>query len=168
MLVYFYFFLIATSLIILGIAGVEFLNALNRFRGPRVVTCPADGRNVGIQIDAKRAASLDVRGRREDYHVMHCSSWPEREGCAQGCTKQLEGDPDETLLRPKLEEYYSSHACALCGGSIRSLPPDRRGPGFLAENQKKIGWDELPLDEFPAALARHAPLCAHCRFSAEA
>lgn len=168
MLVYSYFFLIAASLIILGIAGVEFLNALNRYRGPRVVACPADGKIVGIEIDAKRAASSDVRGRGEDYQVTKCSSWPEREGCAQGCTKQLEGNPDETLLRPKLAEWYSSHECALCGQPIHVLPPDRRGPGFLAENQQKIGWDELPLQDFPAALAKHAPLCAHCRFSAEA
>lgn len=165
MLVYFYFFLIATSLIILGIAGVEFLNALNRFRGPRVVVCPADGKTVGIEIDAKHAASAKVRGRGEDYAVTKCSSWPERAGCEQGCTRELEGHPDETLLRDKLAQFYSTHNCALCGRPIRVIPPDGRGPGFLNDSKQRIGWQELPLQDYPTALAQHAPLCVTCRFS---
>lgn len=164
MLVYFYFFLIAASLIILGIASVEFLNAVDRYRGPRVVTCPADGKRVGIEIDAKHAAASAVRGRGEDYKVTKCTSWPDRAGCEEGCTRQLEGHPDETLLREKLIEFYTAHSCALCGRSIRGIPPDRHGPGFLNDQRQKIGWQDLPLQDYPAALGKHAALCATCRF----
>lgn len=54
---------------------------------PRTLRCPETGKNVLLQLDAKRAVKSIFTSAPPK--VGACSRWPERAGCDQGCLWQL-------------------------------------------------------------------------------
>lgn len=80
-------FLLLAAIAALGLVYVIVplvLETFTRFRKPRMVNCPEDGRLSTIQIDAKSAAMTAVTGHSK-LLVKGCSLWPQRSGCAKNC-----------------------------------------------------------------------------------
>jgi hypothetical protein len=51
--------------------------------------CPETMQPVDIRVDAALAAKSQFKGR-EELKVVACSRWPEKQGCDQACTPQVE------------------------------------------------------------------------------
>lgn len=71
---------VGTLFVVLPVAAAAF----SRFRCRWRVECPEDGLEAQIRVDPVAAARGEVLGRA-DLAVIRCSSWPERQGCAQPC-----------------------------------------------------------------------------------
>jgi hypothetical protein len=76
---------IAAGYVLLPVA----YDAWVRFRGGRQVRCPETGEEAEIGLDARRAALSAMFGH-PDTRVQHCSRWPARRGCQQGCVSAIE------------------------------------------------------------------------------
>lgn len=61
-----------------------------RFRRPRTVRCPETGVTAEVQLDARQAAFTAVPGPPRT-HVVSCTLWPHRQGCAERCVAQIAG-----------------------------------------------------------------------------
>ncbi len=59
------------------------------YRGLHVVTCPETHAPVAVALDARRAA-VTTLARRPRLRLVACSRWPQRQDCAQECTRQIE------------------------------------------------------------------------------
>jgi len=59
-----------------------------RFRGVRNVECPESHHRATVAVDARHAAMTSAFGRPK-LRLVACSDWPEKEGCAQECLKQV-------------------------------------------------------------------------------
>ena len=60
-----------------------------RFHRPRMVTCPATGRDALVVIDARKAALTAPFHDPLVLEVERCTEWPERQHCAQGCLPRV-------------------------------------------------------------------------------
>lgn len=54
---------------------------------PKTVRCPETGKNVLVQLDARRAVKSMFTGAPPKIGM--CTRWPERAACEQGCLWQL-------------------------------------------------------------------------------
>ena len=77
-----WFFVIA----LLAPAAWALSQVYRRARGPREVNCPEANRLATIELDARHAVAVHLRGD-SDRRVKTCTLWPERQGCQQGCLK---------------------------------------------------------------------------------
>lgn len=83
-------------LVLLGILAVGavfvalpvFLDALSRYRNNRKVTCPKEGSEASIHIDAKKAALAALAGGQK-LVIDECSEWNGNRNCKQDCLEQL-------------------------------------------------------------------------------
>jgi hypothetical protein len=58
-----------------------------RYRGTRVVTCPATGDPSRVSLNARKAAFSSVTGGVE-LAVASCERWPEHKNCGQECVSE--------------------------------------------------------------------------------
>ena len=86
-------------LFLLVSALILFLPALwarqvhHAYAAPRAVICPETHRQVGVTIDANRAAVTGFRAV-PDFRLADCTRWPARAKCAQECLPQaLRNEP---------------------------------------------------------------------------
>lgn len=63
------------------------IDAYQRFRGTKTVSCPDDG-SGDIQLDVAAAARSAAFGRPH-LRIVNCSRWPEQQQCDRGCLSQL-------------------------------------------------------------------------------
>jgi hypothetical protein len=75
------------------VAFPVFLLTYTRFRGAgrllHPVLCPATREKASVNLDAFHAGLTDALTGRPRLRVEHCSLWPERSGCGQGCLAGL-------------------------------------------------------------------------------
>jgi hypothetical protein len=135
-----------------------------RFRGPRVVTCPETGTTVAVEVNAGKAAFTAAFDEPE-LRLSSCSRWPERHDCGQECVKQIEEAPDGCLVRERLAAWYADARCTLCGHSIGEIRWIDRKPGLLTPDMRTIDWNEIKPEELPAVLATHKPVCWNCHLA---
>jgi hypothetical protein len=64
------------------------VDTLLRFREARRVECPELKREATIEFDAPHAALTSAVGRPK-LRLRSCTFWPEKQGCAQSCLKQV-------------------------------------------------------------------------------
>lgn len=83
--------LVGAAIVILGavyVLPLVVLEAWERFRRSRVVTCPETGLPASVGVDAGHAAMTAAWGR-PDLRIAACSRWPERAGCDQRCLVEM-------------------------------------------------------------------------------
>ena len=64
------------------------LHARRRFRPPQILDCPESGERAALFVNARKAMLTAAVGNPH-LQVIECSLWPERQGCAQRCLKQI-------------------------------------------------------------------------------
>jgi hypothetical protein len=138
--------------------------ALFTFRGQRLVTCPENGRAVGVEVDARHAAATTLQGRPE-LRLHACSRWPEKAGCGQECLRQIEAAPEECLVRRILTRWYEGKACVYCHRAFGTIHWHDYKPTLLAPDGRTVEWRELPVEQIPAALALDKPVCWNCHIA---
>ncbi|MBV8207313.1 MAG: hypothetical protein JO041_11010 [Acidobacteria bacterium] len=155
------------SFFVLGVLGlpafylaVEGVLKFRRVHGPRLVTCPADGKPAGVRLDTGSAALAALFGA-ELFHLSACSNWPQRAGCAQRCLAEIENAPQGCLVRNIVAEWYRGKECVFCHrvfGEIDWL----NKPALLEEHHGTRQWSNVTVEELPKVLGQSQPVCWNC------
>jgi hypothetical protein len=135
-----------------------------KYRGERVITCPANMRTAGVRVDARRAAASSLV-KAPDLRLCACTRWPEMGGCGQDCLKQIEASPAGCLVRSVLAEWYEAETCASCGrlfGPINWAGPK---PAIRTGDGREIEWQEIPVEQLYDVLADGSPICFGCHMA---
>jgi len=159
-------FLIVGILFILSLIPLVLLAARMhmRHRGTRVVTCPETHSPGAVKLDVGHATRTGAVGETE-LRVRLCSSWPERQGCGQGCLEELSTAPAECLVKTTLVEWYRGSTCALCGKDIGELHWVEHRPALLTPGRETVEWRAVSADRLPQILATHQRVCWSCHVS---
>ena len=148
--------------IILGLLAtmiVTFVALYLRYRGGRVVTCPETRAPVSAKINAALAAGTWLVSRPR-FVITTCSRWPERAGCDQACTPQIEASPQETLVRRIVSHWYAERACTYCRKPIREIGGPVL-PGLLVDGELHE-WKDIRPEDLPRILEHSLAVCARC------
>ncbi len=154
------------------VAGLAFLMALAvvvarllrvylRYRGKMLVTCPETREPTGVELDAKYAALSALTGDN-DLVVQACSRWPEHEDCGQACLLQIEGTPENCLVRTRLSNWYRGQHCVYCGTEFSEIHWHDHKPGLLSPEHDLLEWSQVPVESLPQVFASHKPVCWNC------
>jgi len=151
--------------VLLGIGALVWLLRLGRaylrLRGQRVVTCPENEAEVGVEIDALGGALKAALGG-EVVRLQDCSRWPERVGCNQACLSQIEASPDGCLARGLLTRWYADRACVLCGVPFGEIHWHDHRPALRSPDGVTLSWSEVEVESLSEVLATHQPVCWSC------
>src|ERR1051326_403484 len=100
-----------------------------KYRGLRLITCPATQEPAAVKVDAKHAA-LTIFGN-SDLRLKECSYWPERKNCGQQCLHQIEMAPRECLVKNIVAKWYEGKSCVFCHHLIGELNWHEHRPALL-------------------------------------
>lgn len=146
---------------VLGLASIPAVIILYRYSGPRVLTCPENRRHAGVTLDVRRVLASGMVSAPE-LRLASCSRWPERAGCGQECLSQIEGHPENCLVRTILEDWYAAKTCVFCGQPIGSIQWAVQKPALLVEREQTRSCDEIPAERLHEVLATAKPVCFGC------
>jgi len=130
-----------------------------RYRGPRVVACPAGNQAAAIRIDARHAAITAVP--RPVLRVAGCTRWPERHNCGQLCLDGVETDTRRSPIR-RLARWYAGRRCARCAAPFLNLRWVDRPPAVMDREGRIMAWYEIPTDELQNRSDAFLPICWGC------
>jgi len=109
MLPLFWFVLVLVgSGVLLLMLGLWGQSIYNHNRGGRAVICPETHQQVGVRLDALRAAATELSGRPV-FRLADCTRWPQRADCGQDCIPQALEAPAYTAGEaelPKTKKIY--------------------------------------------------------------
>lgn len=146
----------------LAIVIMEFRDALQHFRGRRIVTCPETRKDVYVKIDPTAAALPTAIGWPPDYRVSDCSRWPDRRYCGQRCVVQIAKDPDATLMRALESNWYAGKRCTRCNAPLDSVDWEKSTPALLSPTHVAVRWKDVDPENLLEVLSTHQPICAGC------
>lgn len=159
-----YLFVLVLTLAVLCFAVRFAAGAYLKYRGKRIITCPATGKPAAVEVDASHAA-LTAAIRNPGVRLKSCSRWPEREDCGQECLLQVELSPEDCLLRHMLTSWYAGKHCVSCGKEFGEITWLDRKPALLSLEGETVEWGELTPEKVPDALATHFPVCWDCHIT---
>lgn len=129
-------------------------------RGKRVVECPATHEPAAVELSRWRPF------RTRSHEVRTCSDWPEREGCAQACLREIEGAPDGCRVQTLLTSWYEGQRCAMCGQPFGEIHWMDRPPAFVDSADAIRAWSDVRPEQLPKVLETDRPVCADCSLAA--
>jgi hypothetical protein len=137
------------------------LAAYRKFRGTRLITCPATHEPAAIELDAKHAALRAVVGG-SGVTIEQCSRWPAQRDCGQECLSQIQQTPDGCRVRSMLTKWYEGKSCVLCGVPFGAIYWLDHKPGLWSPDGAVVEWAQVANETLPQVLASHQPVCWNC------
>ncbi len=131
-----------------------------KFRGKRVVTCPATHSPAAVEVDALHAAISAPT--HPELRLSACTHWPERSGCGQECLREIESAPEGCLVQNILADWYAGKTCVTCGKQFGKIDWLEHKPGLLAPDKSTCAWNEIEPEKLHATLESHSPVCWDC------
>ncbi|MDO8835720.1 MAG: hypothetical protein Q7V01_08985 [Vicinamibacterales bacterium] len=130
-------------------------------RGDRLVSCPDNGQEVAVRVDAVHAAVTpnSVSGH---LRLESCTRWPEKVGCGQECLRQIEAQPDDCLVRMQVDRWYADKSCVLCGKALGDLDWTVHKPAVRSPEGLTVEWHDIKPESLWGVLSSHDPVCWDC------
>jgi len=151
--------ILGLALLTLGFARIA--GAYLRFRGKRVVTCPATEQPAAVELAAGHAA-LRAAFHQPTLQLSDCSRWPAQPGCCQECLKQIELAPEECLVRTILTRWYQGKSCTYCGRPLAEINWWQHKPSLASPELRILEWKDVQPETIPGVLQTHLPVCWNC------
>lgn len=165
---YFAAWLVVLLLAIVAVRALRSAAFYRRFRGRRVVICPADEQPVEVTVDASKAAVSAALGKAH-LRIHDCSRWPvlepgsvERRRCGQQCLAQIEAAPEDCLIKNMLARWYADKSCVFCRTPIGQVDWMGQKPGVMGPDRITVPWDAVPAEQLAEVLASYQPVCWNC------
>ncbi len=152
---------VTAAVLAAGTVGAFAARAFARLRGTRVVSCPETRAVAAVEVDLAHAVSTAITGRPH-FRLSDCSRWPERAGCGQECLAQVEGAPEDCLVRHLLSRWYADRECAFCRRTIGEVQWHEHRPGLLSPEGVLVEWADVPPETVPGVLVTHRAVCWNC------
>ena len=138
---------LAACLIVMVLPAVAWFEVRRAYSGKRKVTCPETQDPVEMELDASFAARTRFAGH-SIAKVAHCSRWPMREGCDEGCVPQaIAANQPDTFAINHVGVLIAGLSGAAMGDLLRCSP-------YAREWMAAAGFPEL---EFWKRIAFRAP-----------
>jgi hypothetical protein len=158
--------LIVAAILVVLIGNVAFglylaVRTYMRYRGKRLVTCPETKEAAAVQVNAGKAVSTTLLGKRE-IRLNQCSRWPERQNCGQDCLSQVNADPEHCLVWNIVDDWYKGKSCAYCQKPFEEIHWHDRHPALLSPERIAKQWNEVPPEQLPTIFETHLPVCWNC------
>lgn len=150
-------FVMTLGVVVISVA----VRTYTRLRGPRIVSCPATGGQVAVEIDTRKAAMASISGDAR-LQLRNCSLWPERRDCEQMCCREVEGNPLATLVWSHFQRWYAGESCALCGKPFEKVSSRFHRPALMGPDRLTHEWDEVPAKDVAEALTSSKRICWSC------
>lgn len=132
-----------------------------KYRGKRIVTCPADREPAAVHVSVATAAREAILGKH-GLQLDRCSNWPERQGCGQDCLSEIELNPGGCLVRNLVNEWYQGKSCAYCQKPFGPVEWHDRQPALLGPDRSLLLWKDVATERLPAVFSTHLPVCWNC------
>lgn len=145
----------------IGFFLFRFFKSYFKIRGKMLVTCPETKETVTVEVDAKYAALTAALGE-QNFTLSDCTRWPERQECGQECLHQIEGAPENCLVRTHLTRWYQQEPCAYCGKKFDDIHWHDHKPALLSPDNQLVGWENLTVEKLHETLETHRPVCWNC------
>src|SRR5437763_3815390 len=100
-----------------------------------------------------------------ELRLKACTRWPEKKDCGQECLAQVEWNPEGCLVWNILSGWYEGKSCFYCHVPFGEIHLIDHRPAFLSPEGRTIEWSEIPLEQIPAALDTHSPVCWNCHIA---
>ena len=157
-------FYVLGTLIVVAVLGSLLWIPLRKYlqtRGDRIVSCPDNGQDVAVRVDAVRAA-LTPEGRPDHLRLEACTRWPEKAGCGQDCLRQIEAQPVDCLVRTQVSRWYADKSCVLCGKALGDLDWTAHAPALRSPDGVTKEWSDIRPETLWGVLGSHSPVCWDC------
>ena len=152
--------LTAGVFLVLPLLGFTYVSV----RGRRVVRCPSAGGIAVLRLDAAHASISNLVAVPE-LRVKECSLWPKRKGCGQGCLRQVELAPRESLLRTIRRKWFAGQSCGICREPIRRVEVATLNCAVRNSDGITKAWSELDDGDFSRVLWSSEPVCWNCHIA---
>ena len=143
----------------------ESIRSFFRYRGTRVITCPETGHGEAVRVDSPYAAWTNLVGQRPALRLDSCTRWPERQGCAESCLRQIEAAPDGCLVRNVLQSWYTGKSCVYCHKPFEHINWTDHRPTLMSPGRLTREWREIAPRDLPEVLKTHWPVCWNCHIA---
>jgi len=157
--------LVVIAALVALVALVSLVRGWLKYRGRRVITCPANEKPAGVRVDA-RSAALAGLGRWSNLRLSSCTRWPEMANCGQECLSQIAAAPEDCLVRNILTKWYEGKTCAACGKPFGEIDVAGAKPAVLQPDGVSVEWGAIPADKLHEMLAVASPICFACHTAA--
>jgi hypothetical protein len=157
-LMIFFLVLIAIS------AAVIFVRALRtylKFRGKRIVSCPANHRSAAVEVSAARAA-LQSTIDEPLLSLSKCSRWTKGKRCGQACLAQIEEAPESCLVGTIVNQWYAGKVCVYCHTPFHEIHWHDHPAALLGEENRTVEWKNVAPENLQQAFRTHLPVCWNC------
>jgi len=156
--------LIIAILVALGLVGWGLWRAAHtylKFRGKRIVTCPATEQPAAVELAAWHIAMTSAL-REPALRIRDCSRWREVAPCHGACLTQIERAPQECLALTILSKWYAGKTCSCCGRPVGQIGHWQHKPCLMSPDMRIFEWKDIPAEKIPLVLGTHAPVCWTC------
>ena len=138
-----------------------FVQASRKFGGARVIVCPETGKQAMVEVDTRQAALTSLVGQT-DIRLESCWRWPLRQSCGQECLLQLDGIPDDCLVRGVFTKWYLNRKCVFCQRPFAGIDLLDHEPALFSPEGITVEWAEVPMSAVNEAMATYQPVCWNC------
>jgi hypothetical protein len=138
-----------------------FVKASRKFGGARVIVCPETGKQAMVELDTRRAALTSLVGQT-DIRLESCWRWPLKQGCGQECLLQLDGVPDDCLVRGVLTKWYLNRKCVFCQRPFEGIDLLDHEPALFSPEGITVYLADIPMSAVNEVMATHQPVCWNC------
>jgi len=135
-----------------------------KFRGKRIVSCPANHLAAAVEVSAAKAA-LQSTVDEPSLVLSKCSRWPGRPGCGQACLAQIEEAPKSCLVGTIVNQWYAGQGCAYCHAPFHKIHWHDHAPALLDENNLTVEWKDVPPEKLQQTFRTHLPVCWNCHMA---
>jgi hypothetical protein len=158
--------ILLVAILVIGtcLLSARILRSYLRYRNQMVVTCPETERQVGVDVDARRAAITGSVGKGS-LRLTHCTRWPEKQDCGQECLSQIETSPEGCMVKKRLEAWYQGKTCACCDKGIGEIRWHEHKPALVSPDHNLLQWEDVGAEEVTEVLSSHQPVCGTCNFA---
>ena len=157
-------FAIAILALLSGLVLFRFIPAVQTYftyRGKRLITCPESLTKEAVDVAARKAAAGVFVGE-SNLRLDQCSRWPERKDCGQDCLRQIEADPENSLLWNLVSNWYEGQRCVYCRRRFGPLHHVDHVPALMGPDRRTVEWDLFQPEQLPELLSTHKPVCWGC------
>jgi len=161
-------FLMGFFLVLIAIsAAVMLVRALRiylKYRGKRIVSCPANHRAAAVEVSAAKAAAQSMVD--DPYlELSKCSRWPGRVRCGQMCMEQIAEAPKSCLVSTIVNQWYTGKECVYCHKPFHEIHWHDHAPALLDEENRTIEWKDVPAENLQQTFRTHLPVCWNCHIA---
>lgn len=152
----------AITAAIAAVGAARMWRTWGQYHGTMLVTCPETRLPAVIRLANAGIGLAAVTGKPALW-LSDCSQWPEKRGCAKGCTASVAADSEPQRIWALVQHHYEGTACGDCGQEIRGVKLVAHVTALRAPDGSIREWTSVSEDQLEELFKAHTPICWNCQ-----